>query len=171
MIIDKLKSIDMDKISKEQFESIDGQELLKEIVDSYVEFHPVDWNLFSSIPEAVTELMTSANDEQNTLYQNPFYEKMLIQIFYLEAKGMAHEYIAGILATINPAQFAFEIEKIIAKEDEYQFLKQEYDRYVQRSLSLLQQQVNLLESFNGLQQEDFETVLNQLKEFTGQGDK
>ena len=89
MILDKLKELQSNNNwTYESLSEINGQELLDEIQNEYSKIVPIDYVLYSTIPSNVLEITLKSNDQgnKNVLSTNSFYERLLVQILYMESK-------------------------------------------------------------------------------------
>lgn len=173
MIINKLKEFEQkNEWDLEHLSTIKQEDLMEEIKDVYSNIVPIDYELYSNIPSIIVEQIVSDTEQTNSsLIKNSFYERLLLQLFYIEARGLDNIYIRGVMAICMPGFAAFYLNQLLKDEEEYQYLIEEYDRYVTRSLSLVGNQAKALESIESISSEDLGDAIKKLKEIAGQEDK
>ena len=173
MIIDNLKQFEQNnEWDIEHLSTIKQEELLDEVKNSYSNIVPMDYALYSNIPSIIVEQIVSGIEEnESPLTKNSFYERLLLQLFYMEARGLDNIYVKGVISICAPGFAAFYLNKMLKDEEEYQYLIEEYDRYITRSLSLVGNQAKALESIEQISSEDLGNAIKKLKEIAGQEDK
>ena len=174
MILDKLKELQSNNNwTYESLSEINGQELLDEIQNEYSKIVPIDYVLYSTIPSNVLEITLKSNDQgnKNVLSTNSFYERLLVQILYMESKSLDSLYGQAVIAIMSPGEASFFFEEMLHDEKEYQFLWEEYNRYINRSFNSIMSQTNILNDLTNINKEDLERVVTELKQITNQEDK
>lgn len=171
MILDKLKELETkDQMDAQHLSEINILELIKEVKDNYSSLVPIDWNIYVAIPQVIVDNLLNSEDEQFNLINNIFYEEELLQIMYMQSKGLESVYAKVLIGVCNPAMVCNEFNEMLSKEPEYNYLHQMYHNYCERSLSTLGQQMKLMQSLNKISMEDLTKVVNSIKEITQQGE-
>ena len=174
MILDRLKELEKsDNWVPQELSTIEPIELLDEIKEQYDSLIPIDYVLYSNIPTTVYAIVTEETEsgELTPLASNPFYERLLIQLLYMQSKGLDKLYNKAVVATMAPAQASFYFEGILKQEEEYNFLWDEYKRYSTNTISKYVTKTNVLEGMNSISREEFEEALNKIKEIVSSGDE
>lgn len=89
----------------------------------------------------------------------------------MESKSLDSLYGQAVIAIMSPGEASFFFEQMLHDEKEYQFLWEEYNRYINRSFNSIMSQTNILNDLTNINKEDLERVVTELKQITNQEDK
>ena len=168
MIIDKLKEIEKNnQWDHEHLDTIDGHELLQEVSNEYVSFAPIDYVFYSTIPSNILDIIMEQNEkgEYNIFGTNPFYERLLLQVLYMQSRGLDVLYGKAIMALLAPGEASFYLHNLLSKEEEYNFIWEEYNRYLNKSYNSIMNQSNILNNLAKIDKNELEKAVNSLKDF------
>ena len=103
--------------------------------------------------------------EYNIFGTNPFYERLLLQVLYMQSRGLDVLYGKAIMALLAPGEASFYLHNLLSKEEEYNFLWEEYNRYLNKSYNSVMNQFNILNNLAKIDKNELEKAVNSLKDF------
>lgn len=141
-----------------QFSSI---EIIQSVITSYNDNNEMDYDLYSNI---ITVTKHFALTEE---YENPLFERFLLLFLYLQSKGVNQVFMESIIILNYTTEALFKIEKTLSKFEnfkyEFNYIVNEYNNYMERRLSPLVQQANILKEIAEFDQDKLEEAIENLK--------
>ena len=99
-------------------------------------------------------------------YENPLFERFLLLFLYLQSKGINQVFMESIIVLNYTTEALFKIEKALSKFEnfkyEFNYIVNEYNNYMERRLSPLVQQTNVLKEMAELDQNKLEEAIKNL---------
>lgn len=146
--------------TQEELTKINNDDFYYELKQEIKKNKEINWDIYSAIPELLTKAMAENNIE---LFENPFYEKVILISLYLQACKIDLSYSKFLLEVCNPAKASYILEQELSQQKEYLYLEKIYNDYCIGSQSIIHQQLNILKDLSKIDGEQYEKMIGDIK--------
>ena len=161
MIRDQLNKLIKENIwNEEELLKINNDDFFYELKQQIEKNKKINWDIYSAIPELLTKAMSENNI---SIFENPFYERIVLISLYLQAYNIDTIYSKFLLEACNPARACFILEQELNKQTEYAYLKDVYQDYCLKSQSIIYQQLDILKNLSKIDNEQYEKMMEDIK--------
>lgn len=160
MILDTIKQY-IQSSDVTVLEKISKNEVLQEIELSLrsIPVEELNLNEYQAIIGDIVEIFL---DEEEKSF--PFAEKAYLISTYMMARGVDTAYFQYLFSVCSAAEIVLKLEPMVREEETYRVLEREYDRYVSRSVSIIIQKLQAMNSKGANDVQELEEAVEKIQE-------